>query len=186
MNIQQQINDLIFSNDRYKCLRDMLKFKSHNLRKREMDIDTVKYNLNKALNLNILKPWTVWKPWDSNCRHELDISDNAFSLYNTQHSENGCAYYPMIVRSLIILIIFEYITNHDLISKELKSLDDEENGFLDITYKKLCECVKEYEGCENFANLDDSLRDSKEEVVNHFKNSVKRFRLCKKLFELSV
>lgn len=191
MDIQKHIDELISSGDKYMCIRNMSNFKrKYGLRKPIIDVTTVRFNLGSLAILNILRSFNDLKFGNKN---EKNIFFRCRNIWNTkQFSEDGCHYYYMIVKCLIYVIVFEYISHNNILNNELNIINQnsrlaEEDKITNVSYNKICQFKKRCQELIEDAKQDVYLDlDSKQEVIGYFKNCEKRFDLCKRLYEVEM
>ena len=171
----------------------MSKFKrKYGLRKPITDVTTVRFNLSAVVGLDILRNFNDLEY--SNCRNEKNTLFKCKNIWNTkQFSEDGCHYYYMILKCLIYLIMFEYISHNNILANEIKIIDQnphlaEENKIKNVSYNKICQFKKRCQELKQDAKQDVylDLLDCKQEVINYFKSCEKRFDICKRLYEIDM
>jgi hypothetical protein len=193
MDIQKHVDELISSGDKYIGLRNMSKFKrKYGTRNPIVDVTTVRFNLRSVVGLDIFRNFNDLEY--SHCMNEKNTLFRCKNIWNTkQFSEDGCHYYYMILKCLIYLIMFEYISHNNILSNEIKIIDQnpylaEEDKIKNVSYNKICQFKKRCQELKQEAEQDIylDLLDCKQEVIGYFKNCEKRFDLCKRLYEVEM
>ena len=159
MNIQKHIDDLISSDDKYIGLRNMSKFKrKYGTRNLIVDVTTVRFNLRMVVGLDILQ--NFYHLEYTGCKNEKNTLFRCKNIWNTkQFSEDGCHYYYMIIKCLIYLIMFEYISHNNILKNEMKIIHQnsqlpEEEKIINVSYNKICQFKKRCQELADEANSD--------------------------------